>query len=576
MLDYKSEYQKWCQSPYFDEQTRNELCELQDETEIKDRFYRQLEFGTGGLRGVMGAGLNRMNRYIVRKVTQGLANYVIQQEGGEKSAAIAYDSRHCSKEFAMEAALCLCANGIRVYLFDDLRPTPELSFAIRELGCMTGIVITASHNPSEYNGYKVYWSDGAQIISPRDQEILSEVNAVTDFEAVKSISQEEAEKSGLLTFIGAEMDRRYINALKGLIQEPEVLKAGAGQFKVVYTPLHGTGNIPVRSMLKEMGIENVYIVKEQEQPDGAFPTVTSPNPEDSAAFTMALALAKEVDADLVLATDPDADRLGVYARSGKTGEYMPLNGNMTGTILCEYLLSRRKEKQTLPKNGAVVTTIVSGKMVDAVCCDYGAAVIRTLTGFKYIGEQIQRFEEDHSYEYLFGFEESYGCLIGTNSRDKDAVVAVAALCEAAIYYQLKGLTLWDQMEQLYEKYGYFEESLHTMTMLGMDGVAKISAIMEDMRKHPLDSIAGKKTVEVYDYKVDRKIRLTDGSSEKTGLPQSDVLYYVLEDESFVCIRPSGTEPKVKFYMGTKRASETEAKEQLSRMWQELECKMKMC
>lgn len=553
MADYRKEYQKWRDNPYFDEETRNELLGLSKE-EIEDRFYRELEFGTGGLRGVMGAGLNRMNRYTVRKATQGLANYMNQQAEGEKKAVIAYDSRHNSRAFALEAALCLCANGIQVFLFEDLRPTPELSFAVRELGCMAGIVVTASHNPPEYNGYKVYWEDGAQITWPRDAQIMEEVKRVTDFQAVKTMEEEQARQQGLLRQIGEELDCRYLEELKKLVLEPEILAEEAGKLKIVYTPLHGTGNILVRRVLKELGFEQVYVVKEQELPDGDFPTVPSPNPEDSRAFAMALELAKEVEADLVLATDPDADRLGVYARDKKTGEYKAFTGNMSGMIICEYLLSRRKERGLLPTNGAVVTTIVSGKMAAAVCREYGAELIETLTGFKYIGEQIRLFEENGDREYLFGFEESYGCLVGTNSRDKDAVGAVMALCEAAAYYRRQGLTLWDQMECLYQKYGYYRESLHTLVKTGVDGLAEINSMMESMRCQPLTSAGGLKTVEFRDYERDRK---------------ANVLYYVLEGGSWICIRPSGTEPKVKIYIGTRGETLLEAEDLLSRLWKDI-------
>lgn len=553
MADYRKEYQKWRDNPYFDEETRNELLGLSKE-EIEDRFCRELEFGTGGLRGVMGAGLNRMNRYTVRKATQGLANYMNQQAEGEKKAVIAYDSRHNSRAFALEAALCLCANGIQVFLFEDLRPTPELSFAVRELGCMAGIVVTASHNPPEYNGYKVYWEDGAQITWPRDAQIMEEVKRVTDFQAVKTMEEEQARQQGLLRQIGEELDCRYLEELKKLVLEPEILAEEAGKLKIVYTPLHGTGNILVRRVLKELGFEQVYVVKEQELPDGDFPTVPSPNPEDSRAFAMALELAKEVEADLVLATDPDADRLGVYARDKKTGEYKAFTGNMSGMIICEYLLSRRKERGLLPTNGAVVTTIVSGKMAAAVCREYGAELIETLTGFKYIGEQIRLFEENGDREYLFGFEESYGCLVGTNSRDKDAVGAVMALCEAAAYYRRQGLTLWDQMECLYQKYGYYRESLHTLVKTGVDGLAEINSMMESMRCQPLTSAGGLKTVEFRDYGRDRK---------------ANVLYYVLEGGSWICIRPSGTEPKVKIYIGTRGETLLEAEDLLSRLWKDI-------
>ena len=559
MADYRAEYRNWCDNTYFDEDTRREVKELTSEEEIKDRFYKELEFGTGGLRGIMGAGLNRMNRYTVRKATQGLANYMNRQNCTEKRAAIAYDSRHHSAEYAMEAALCLCANGIEVYLFESLRPTPELSFAVRELGCMAGIVVTASHNPPEYNGYKVYWADGAQITWPRDTEIMREVKAVTDFSSAASMEREKAAGAGLFHLIGEEMDLRYLEKLKELVQEPSLLKLRAKELTIVYTPLHGTGNLPVRRILKELGFESVYVVEEQEQPDGDFPTVKSPNPEDKQAFAMALNLAEQTAADLVLATDPDADRLGVCVRDEKTGRYAALTGNMSGMILCEYLLERRKEKGTLPDNGAVVTTIVSGKMAEAVCREYGVKLVETLTGFKYIGEQIRLFEEQGTYEYLFGFEESYGCLVGTHSRDKDAVGAVMALCEAAVYYRMKGMTLWDQMQNLYRKYGYYKEELHTIVKMGADGLAEIQAVMEDMRRRPLSSAGGFKTVTVRDYLCDHM-----------ELPTSDVLYYELEDDNWFCIRPSGTEPKIKVYTGTRGNTEREAEERLAAIWKELE------
>ncbi len=568
MSDYKKEYLKWCRDEYFDAETRIELLGLRDEEEIRDRFYQELEFGTGGLRGLMGAGLNRMNCYTVRKATQGLANYMKQQEG-EKKAVIAYDSRHNSKEFAMEAALCLCANGIQVSLFDHLCPTPELSFAVRELGCMAGIVVTASHNPWNYNGYKVYWSDGAQITGPRDVEILREVKAVTDFSGVKSMSGKKAQCAGLLCFIGKDMETCYIKALRALVQEPEVMKKGASDIKIVYTPLHGTGNIPVRRILKELGFDKVFVVEKQEQPDGNFPTVNSPNPEDEQAFGMALALARNVEADLVLATDPDADRLGVYVKAGKTGDYMALTGNMTGMIICEYLLSRRKENCSLPLKGAVVTTIVSGKMAKAACKEYGVTLMETLTGFKYIGELIRLFEEQGTYEYLFGFEESFGCLIGTNSRDKDAVSAVMTLCEAAVYYRSKGLSLWDQMENLYKKYGYYRESLHTIVKTGPEGLEEITGLMEKLRLQPFISAGGFGTVECYDYGEDRKISLQYGAKARTGLPRSNVLYYLLEEDNWICIRPSGTEPKVKIYIGTRGETMGEAEDRLSAIWNDV-------
>ena len=565
-MDISKKYQEWCENPYFNEETRKELKSIAgDEKEISDRFYKELAFGTGGLRGVIGAGTNRMNIYTVRKATQGLANFIIEENGQEKGVAIAFDSRNMSPEFAEEAARCLCANGIRTWLFESLRPTPELSFALRELGCITGIVITASHNPPEYNGYKVYWEDGAQITYPKDEQIIARVNAITDLTTVKTISRKEAEESGLLQIIGEEMDTNYMAALKKLVLNPEVIKAQAKLLKIVYTPLHGTGNLPVRRVLFELGFEQVIVVPEQEKPDGNFPTVSYPNPEDKKAFALALELAKKVDADLVLATDPDADRLGVYAKDSKTGEYMVFTGNMSGMIICEYELSQRKEKGMLPADGAIVTTIVSGNMSQAVAKEYGVDVIETLTGFKYIGEQIKLFEQNHNHTYLFGYEESYGCLVGTHARDKDAVVAVMALCEAAAYYKSKGLTLWDQMLVLFEKYGYYKEGLYTLTLKGQEGADKIQEILKSFRSNPPKQVGEYKVLAFRDYEEDIIQNYVKGEITKTGLPKSNVLYFELEDQAWCCVRPSGTEPKVKFYMGVKGSDMQDAQNRLDQL-----------
>lgn len=554
-MDYKTRYEQWCTDAIFDEETKAELRAIaKDEKEIEDRFYKELSFGTGGLRGVIGAGTNRMNIYTVTKATQGLANYIKKQGGEKKGVAIAFDSRNMSVEFSEKAALCLNANGIQTYRFETLRPTPELSFALRELGCIAGIVITASHNPPEYNGYKVYWEDGAQITAPKDKEIIAEVNAVTDFSAIRMMERKEAEEKGLFHVIGSEMDDRYMEELKKLVLSPEAIGRMADHLKIVYTPLHGTGNLPVRRVLKELGFSYVTVVPEQELPDGNFPTVSYPNPEDPKAFTLALQLAKKMDADLVLATDPDADRLGVYAKDKKSGEYIPFTGNMSGLLIAEYELSVRKELGKLPPNGALVKTIVSSNMADEISKEYGVKVIEVLTGFKYIGEQIKFFEQSGSYEYLFGYEESYGCLVGTHARDKDAVVAVMALCEAAAYYKEKGLTLWDQMLRIYEKYGYYKEDLVSVTMKGVDGAERIQKILENMRKQPLQKIGDYTVIALRDYKADTRLLLADGSVTSTGLPKSNVLYYELERGAWCCVRPSGTEPKVKFYMGVKENS----------------------
>lgn len=570
-MEAREKYELWMKDPYFDEDTKAELAAIAaDEKEIQERFYRDLEFGTGGLRGILGAGTNRMNIYTIRKATQGLANYIRQEKAEDRGVAIAYDSRHMSREFAQEAALCLAANKICAYVFDSLRPTPELSFALRELGCTAGIVITASHNPSEYNGYKVYWADGAQITAPRDSQIIGQVNAIRDFSQVKTMARAEAEKAGLYRTIGSEIDDRYMEAVKALTLHPEVIREEAADLKIVYTPLHGTGNLPVRRILKELGFTKVYVVKEQELPDGDFPTVPYPNPEDKRAFALALKLAEEVDADIVLATDPDADRLGVYAKDEQTGEYQRFTGNMSGMILLEYLLSQKKAMGRLPENGAVVTTIVSGKMAGSIAKAYHVKRIETLTGFKYIGEQIKRFEEEKSYQYLFGYEESYGCLVGTHARDKDAVSAVMALCEAAAWYKHQNRSLCRQMEYLYETYGYFKEALSTVTLKGQDGARKIREVMERIRKQIPKEIGGFGVRCFKDYREGVQINFATGEKGRTGLPKSDVLYFELEGDGWCCIRPSGTEPKIKFYAGVRCAGEAEADERLKTLVKALE------
>ena len=562
-MNYREEYQAWCTDPYFDDKTREELKALEgNEAEIEDRFYRQLEFGTGGLRGVIGAGTNRMNIYTVRQATQGLANYIISQEGQEKGVAIAYDSRIMSPEFAKEAALCLNANGIRTYLFESLRPTPELSFAVRSLHCIAGIVITASHNPREYNGYKVYWEDGAQITPPHDKNILAEVAKVKSFSQVKTMEEDQARVAGLFQIIGSDFDDLYIAQLKAQSIHPEIIKDAAKDMKIVYTPLHGTGNIPVRRVLRELGFSQVYVVKEQEKPDGKFPTVAYPNPEDENAWKLALDLAKKVDADIVLATDPDADRLGVYAKDSVTGAYVSFTGNMSGMLIAEYILSQRRENKTMPKNPALVETIVTTDMAKAIAKEYDTALVEVLTGFKYIGEQIKFFEETGAHEYVFGLEESYGCLAGTYARDKDACVAVMMLCEVASYYKMQNKTLWDAMIDMYEKYGYYKEGLATVTLKGIDGAEQIQNMMKAFRENPPKELAGYKVMAVRDYKADTRLDLTSGQVESTGLPTSNVLYYELSENAWCCVRPSGTEPKIKFYFGVKGTSLEDAKEKL--------------
>ena len=562
-MSYQETYKKWCTDPYFDAQTQEELKNLEgNEKEIEDRFYRQLEFGTGGLRGMIGAGTNRMNIYTVRQATQGLANYIIAMNGQDKGVAIAHDSRIMSPEFAREAALCLNANGILTYLFESLRPTPELSFAVRELGCIAGIVITASHNPREYNGYKVYWEDGAQITPPHDKNILAEVAKVTDFSMVKTMEEDEARAENLFSIIGTDFDDKYIAQLKKQSIHPEIIPEAAKDMKIVYTPLHGTGNIPVRRVLRELGFTQVYVVEEQKVPDGNFTTVPYPNPEDKNAWTLALELAKKVDADIILATDPDADRLGVHAKDTKTGEYVSFTGNMSGMLIAEYILRERTKTGTMPENPALVETLVTTDMAKAVAKEYNTALIEVLTGFKYIGEQIRLFDETGSHHYVFGLEESYGCLAGTYARDKDAPVAVMMLCEVAAYYKLQGKTLWDAMVELYEKYGYYKEDLATVTLKGIDGSQKITAMMNAFRENPPKELGGFKVLACRDYKSDCRRDMITGETTSTGLPTSNVLYYELENNAWCCVRPSGTEPKIKYYFGVKGENFKDAEEKL--------------
>ena len=560
-MDYKEVYQEWLESPYFDEETKAELRGIAgDDKEIKERFYAELEFGTAGLRGIIGAGTNRMNVYTVRKATQGLANYIASVNAQARGVAIAYDSRRMSPEFADVAALCLAANGIKAYVFESLRPTPELSFAVRTLHCIAGINITASHNPPEYNGYKVYWEDGAQITPPHDTGIMAEVKAVTDYAKVYTMEKKEAEEKGLYQVIGKDIDDLYIEALKSQVIHQDAIDAEKDQLKIVYSPLHGTGNIPARRVLKELGFTNVHVVKEQELPDGNFPTVSYPNPEADEAITLGLTLAKEIDADLVLATDPDADRLGVRVKD-KDGIYHTLTGNMSGCLLEEYELSQRKAAAgKLPEDGAVVSTIVTTNMAGAIARAYGLRFIEVLTGFKYIGQQILGFEESGKGTYLFGFEESYGCLIGTHARDKDAIVATMALCEAAAYYKTQGKTLWDAMIDMYEKYGYYKDDIQSITLKGIEGLEKIQSILETLRKNPPAKIGGYQVTSARDYKLDTVRNMATGEITETGLPKSNVLYYDLTDDAWLCVRPSGTEPKVKFYYGVKGTSLADADE----------------
>ena len=548
-MGYMETYKAWCENEYFDEDTRAELKSIAgDEKEIEDRFYKDLEFGTGGLRGVIGNGTNRMNVYIVRKATQGLANFIIKEGTQNKGVAISHDNRRMSREFAQEAALCLAANGIKVYIFPSLRPTPELSFAVRELHCTAGIMVTASHNPPEYNGYKVYWDDGCQITAPKDTQIINEVKAVTDFNDVKTIDEEEARVRGLYNIIGYDMDDAFIAALKKQSLNGDIIKQVADDIKIVYSPFNGTGNVPVRRILRELGFKNVYVVPEQELPDGDFPTVSYPNPEAAEAFELALALAKQHDADLVLATDPDADRLGVYVKD-KDGEYHCLTGNMSGSLLAEYELSQIKATKGLPKDGALIKSIVTTNLVNEMAKSYGVKLVEVLTGFKFIGQKMLEFETKHNGTYLFGFEESYGCLIGTHARDKDAIVATMALCEAAAYYRSQGKTLWDAMIDIYEKYGYHVDAIHTLTLKGIEGLEKIKSIMDQLKSHTPKEIAGLEVLWARNYDNDTATNMKNKAVVPTGLPKSNVVYYELEGGAWLCVRPSGTEPKIKFYYG---------------------------
>ena len=562
-MNYLEEYKKWCESPEFDEETKKELLSIKDdEKEIEDRFYKELEFGTAGLRGVIGAGTNRMNKYTVGKATQGLANYILEQGTQDKGVAISYDSRRMSKEFSLLTALILNANGIKTYLFENLRPVPELSFTVRKLKCTAGVMITASHNPPKYNGYKVYWDDGAQIVEPRDKEIIAKVRAVKSFSEIKEMSKEEAIEKGLFNVIGTEMDDEYISVLKSKILNPEIVKEQGKKLKVVYTPLHGTGNTIAGRLFKEIGMENVYVVPEQKDPDGEFPTVSYPNPEDKAAFKLALELAKKEDADVVLATDPDADRLGIFAKDAKTGEYMEYTGNMSALLIAEYRIEQMKEKGILPEDGMFITTIVSSDLAKAIAKYYNLECIEVLTGFKNIGRIMRQEEEKNGMKYVFGFEESYGCLIGDYARDKDGIAAVMALCEAACYYASKGKTLWDAMEDIYKKYGYYKEAQVSIVMEGAEGAEKIKEMMTNMRNTPVEKIGEYKVLTFKDVEKDYVKDMVTGEESKIGLPKSNVLYYALEDNNWCCVRPSGTEPKIKLYMGVKGTSDEDAAKKL--------------
>jgi phosphoglucomutase len=565
-MNYLEEYKRWCESNEFDEETKKELELIKDdEKEIEDRFYKELEFGTAGLRGVIGAGTNRMNKYTVGKATQGLANYILEQGTQDKGVAISYDSRRMSDEFSLQTALILNANGIKTYLFENLRPVPELSFAVRQLNCTAGIMITASHNPPKYNGYKVYWDDGAQIISPRDKDIIAKVRAISDFKEIKTITKEEAIQKGLFNIVGKEMDDAYINTLKNAVLNPEIVKEEGKSLKIVYTPLHGTGNTITERLLTELGFENVYIVPEQKEPDGNFPTVDYPNPEEKRAFKLALELAEKVDADVVLATDPDADRLGIFSKDAKTGEYMPYTGNMSALLIAEYRISQMKEKNILPSNGMFITTVVSSDLAKAIADYYQLETIEVLTGFKNIGAVMRKAEENKDKTYVFGFEESYGCLIGDYARDKDGIAAVMSLCEAAAYYKSQGLTLWDQMNSMYEKYGHYKEAQVSIVLEGAEGAEKIKQMMANMRDKNITKIGKYKVLIFKDIDRDYEKDMLTGEEKTTGLPKSNVLYYALENNCWCCVRPSGTEPKIKLYMGVKGACDKCANKELEEL-----------
>lgn len=565
MEKYQEKYEEWLNNPFFDEKVKEELLSIKDnEEEKKDRFYKDLEFGTAGLRGVVGIGTNRMNEFTVGKATQGLAEYIVEKGGQDRGVAIAYDSRHMSQEFSELAALILNANGIKTYRFESLRPTPELSFSVRHLGCISGIVVTASHNPPKYNGYKVYWEDGAQITAPIDEEIINKVNSITDFSVIKKISKKEAVEKGLYNVLGEEMDDLYIAELKKNLLNPEAIKKEE-DLKIVYTPLHGTGYRLASRILKEIGFKNVFVVPEQQEPDGDFPTVSYPNPEDPKAFKMALDLAKKVDADIVLANDPDADRIGVHVKDNKTGEYILFNGNMIGLTVAEYLITNQREKGILPQNPALIKTIVSSNMADQICQKNGVALYEVLTGFKNIAAKIREFEADNSHKCIMGYEESYGCLIGDHARDKDGIIVDMLLAEAAAYYKTKGMTLWDAMLEMYKKYGYYREAQVSIVMEGADGAEKIKQIMENLRNNPVNKIGEFEVLKIKDCLAHTIKDLKTGDVSPWDLPKSNVLYYEMANDFWCAVRPSGTEPKIKFYMGVKGESLEEAEKLLEEL-----------
>ena len=549
-MNYIDEYKKWISSDYFDKKTKEELLNIEnDEKEIEDRFYKNLEFGTGGLRGIIGAGCNRINIYTVRRATLGLANYIIKknkEEGKNKGVVIAYDSRYMSKEFCQEAAKTLAACGIKSYIFDSLRPTPQLSFAIRYLGCIAGIVITASHNPKEYNGYKVYWSDGGQVCPNIAEDIIKEVDLIEDYSKIPTISYEDAILSNLITILDEKCDNAFINAIKNQILRQDIIDEYGNKIKIVFTPIHGTGNIPVRRTLEEAGFKNIITVKEQEMPDPDFSTVKSPNPEEREAFNIAIEVAKKENAHIIIGTDPDCDRVGVVVKN-KEDEYIVLNGNQIGSLLVNYVITNKIDSIDLSKNPTIVKTIVTSQLGAEIAKSYGINCLETLTGFKFIGEKIAEFEKTNEHTFVMGYEESYGYLIGTHARDKDGVVSSLLISEMAAYYYSKGMSLYEGLLEIYKKYGYYKESLKSITLKGIDGTNKIKNIMRYFRESNIKEITNIKVKEVKDY-----------SKGIYGLPKSDVLKFILEDGSWIAIRPSGTEPKIKFYIGCKGNSIYEA------------------
>ncbi|WP_427338001.1 phospho-sugar mutase [Caloranaerobacter sp. DY30410] len=566
-MDFMGKYEFWLNSEHFDKETKDELLSIKDNVEeIEDRFYKDLEFGTGGLRGKIGAGTNRINKYTVSKATQGLANFIIENGSDyvKRGVVIAHDSRHKSREFAQTAALVLAANGIKAYLFEDLRPTPELSFAVRYLKASAGIVITASHNPPEYNGYKVYWEDGGQVVPSLADKIIEKVNEVTEFSMIKIISKEEALNNGLLNIIGEEIDKEYINKVKDLSVRDDIDK----NIRIVYTPLHGTGNMPVRRVLKELGYINVFVVESQEHPDPNFSTVEYPNPEDPNAFKLAIELGEKVDSDIILGTDPDCDRVGVVVKN-KEGEYKVLSGNQTGALLLDYILNSMTEKGILPKNSVMVKTIVTSELGRVIAKHYGVETIDTLTGFKFIGEKIKEFEESGDKNFIFGYEESFGYLTGSFVRDKDAVIASMLICEMAAYYKSKGMTLYEALINLYERYGYYIEDLHSIKLEGIEGKKKIDEVMESFRNSYPTKIGNLNLKIFNDYKVSKSFNYSKDSSEDILLPKSNVLKFIFDDESWYALRPSGTEPKLKIYFSANGKDRIEAENKLKAIKEEI-------